>query len=135
MRFKTLAGKERFLNIESTRIDWYKPSLSKFQKGVKDFLYPYWKNHIVYEEMPVLGTRLRIDFYNASKRIAVECNGRQHGNYNKFFHQGCRENYRLQIERDLKKYQWCEINGIELIEIEPDDKLSSELFERFGIKL
>src|ERR1700744_3955336 len=103
MKFITLYGKEKFINIERNRINWSDKSLSKFQKSVKDFLFPFWKNSIIYEEMPVLGTKLRIDFYNANKRIAIECNGEQHNKYNKFFHNGNRENYLNQLIRDEKK--------------------------------
>ena len=135
MRFKALTGKEKFLNIEANRIDWDKPSLSKFQFNIKQFLKQYWKGMIVYEEMPLLGTRLRLDFYNANKKIAVECNGKQHGSYNKFFHGGNTDKYLSQIQRDDKKYRWCELNNIILVEIEPNDELSPRLFEKFGVEL
>lgn len=136
MKFKTLAGRERFLSVEKNRIIWESSSLSKFQKSIKDFLRPYWEHHICYEEMPLVGTRLRLDFYNATKRIAIECDGAQHSSFNKFFHSGDRENYRSQIERDLKKSAWCEKNNIQLIIIEPQDlPLSKIFFKKNGVLL
>jgi len=136
MRFKTITGKEKFQHIEKYRIKWDKPSLSKFQFGVKQFLKPYWKQQVCYEEMPVAGTRLRIDIYNASKRIAIECDGKQHDEYNKFFHKKNKWNYFFQIKRDYKKYHWCEINNIKLIQIKPKDlPLSLKFFKEQGISL
>jgi hypothetical protein len=136
MRFKDLNGRERYLNIEKSRIRWDDSSVSKFQFEVKQFLKYYWSHHVVYEEMPLLGTRLRLDFYNANKKIAIECNGRQHGTYNKFFHKGNRYNYFYQIKRDSKKFFWCEKNGITLIEIEPEDlPLTENFFKSLGVLL
>lgn len=136
MKFKDLAGRDRYLNIEKKRIDWGASSLSKFQKEIKDFLYAYWRNNVVYEEMRVVGTKLRIDFYNATKKIAIECNGAQHNEYNEFFHKGNRYNYLFQMHRDDKKYRWCQINGITLIEIEPKDlPLTENFFEKIGVSI
>ena len=59
--------------------------VSKRQKAVKDFLKDYWYHHVTFEEFPVVGTRLSLDFYNANKRVAVEVQGAQHTKYNKFF--------------------------------------------------
>jgi hypothetical protein len=136
MRFKTLSGKENFLNIEKRRIKWDAPSLSKFQFEVKQFLRKYWTGQVCYEEMRLVGTLLKFDFYNASKKIAVECSGPQHGAYNKFFHKGNKYNYLFQIKRDDKKWRWCEINNIKLIYIEPTDlPLTKKFFENNGIFL
>lgn len=136
MRFKTLSNKDKYQNIEKYRIKWDAPSLSKFQFSVKQFLKPYWSQQVCYEEMPLAGTRLRLDIYNASKRIGVECDGIQHGAYNKFFHKGNKWNYFSQIKRDNKKYLWCEKNNIKLIYVEPSDlPLSKNFFEEQGISL
>lgn len=136
MKFKTLSGKDKFLNVEKTRIKWNEPSLSKFQESVKNFLYPYWAYHVVYEEMPVAGTKMRMDFYNATKRIAIECDGKQHDKYNKFFHSGNRYNYFNQIKRDNLKYLWCVENGILLVNVEPQDlPLDKEFFKKHGVFL
>ena len=136
MRFLMLNGKSRFMSVEKSRIDWKKKSLSKFQKEVKDFLFPYWHKHIVYEEMRVVGTRLRLDFYNANKKIAIECDGAQHSKFNEFFHQGTRLNYWKQICRDDEKDKWCDLNQIVLVRIIPSDlPLTEDLFKRFGVTL
>lgn len=136
MRFKDLNGRLRFLNVEKRRIKWDEPSLSKFQFGIKQFLKPYWQHCIVYEEMPLVGTRLRLDLYNANKRIGIECNGGQHSKFNPFFHASSRINYHSQIVRDRKKYEWCEKNNITLIEIYPNDlPLTKSFFDKLNVSI
>ena len=73
MIFLTKAGKEQKIK-NSTRylIDWNKKCRSKIQKRVKDLLHGYWDADVVFEEFPVAGTRMTLDFYNANKKIAIE---------------------------------------------------------------
>lgn len=127
---KTLSRSERFL------IDWNGGSRSKFQERVKKFLNPYWRFDFVYEEFPIVGTRLSLDFYNQTKRIAVEVQGSQHVKYSPFMHQGSKANFLTQIQRDGKKLDFCEKNDIVLVEIYPSDDLDAEkIYERFGVRL
>jgi hypothetical protein len=135
MKFKTLEGKEKTIkNIKKLIINWNGKSRSKFQFSVKQFLMPYWKGDVVFEELSIVGTRLSLDFYNANKKVAIEVQGAQHFKYVKFFH-GSRVNYLDQIKRDLKKNEFCEINKIILVEIYPTDILNKDLFEKFGVCL
>ncbi len=135
MKFKTLDGKERNLrNAKAYIIDWDAKSKSKFQLETKKYLKKYWSGDVVFEEMRIVGTRLSLDFFNATKKIAIEVQGHQHFSYVKFFH-GSRVNYLNQIKRDFKKIEFCELNGIKLVEIYPKDELSKDLFERFGVTL
>lgn len=97
-------------------IDWDGDSLSLFQKNIKLRLKPFWKNDLVFEELPVVGTKLRIDFYNQSRKIALEVSGHQHYTLSKHFHSGTKD-FLKQIIRDEKKKSFCDINNIELIEI------------------
>ncbi len=122
MKWKTLRGREAWTrHPEQYRIDWDDKSLSKFQFAVKQFLRPYWQNHVLYEELPVAGTRMRLDFYNATKRVAVECDGEQHTKYNKHWHRGSFSTFQKQLMRDDSKEQWCELNGLTLVRITPAD--------------
>jgi very-short-patch-repair endonuclease len=135
MKFKTITGSETTLkNAKKYLINWKKPSRSKFQTSVKNFLKPYWFNDIVFEEFKVVGTRLSYDFYNANKKIAIEVQGAQHTKYVKFFH-GSRLNYLDQLRRDEKKLKFCNINNITLVEIYPKDVIDEKLFESFGVIL
>ena len=81
MRLLNSNGKFVSRNVSRFRIDWEKKSRSKIHKKVKDFLKDYWENHVVYEEFPVYGTRLKVDFLNATKKVAIEVNGRQHNSF------------------------------------------------------
>jgi hypothetical protein len=136
MRFKTLLGTERtVLKSKKYLIKWEGPSRSKIQKSTKKFLKEYWSNHIVFEEFPIAGTRLSLDFYNANKKIAIEVQGRQHTQYVPFFHGKNKINYINQLKRDADKLEFCNINEIKLIEIYERDTLDKELFIKFGVDL
>ena len=116
MKFIDSYGRERNLkNAKKYLIHWDKPSRSKFQTRVKDFLRSYWQHDVVFEEFRVVGTRLTLDFYNANKKIAVEVQGAQHTKYVKFFHKN-KFKYSDQLKRDEKKFQFCEANKIKLAE-------------------
>ena len=137
MRLFNINGKLVYKNVSSKKIKWNSKSRSKLQKSVKLFLKPYWKNHIVYEEFPVYGTRLSVDILNATKKIAIEVNGRQHSNFVEFFH-GSRNGYLRSIKRDVKKAEWLEKNNFTLLEIDREDadQLSLEYIqETFGISI
>lgn len=136
MRFKTLTGSIRTVKkAKNYLIEWDGKSRSKIQYNAKQFLKKYWSKHIVFEEFPVAGTRLSLDFYNANKKIAIEVQGRQHTKYVPFFHGKNKINYLNQLKRDRDKLQFCELNDIELVEIYDGDELSEKLFESFGVKL
>lgn len=135
MLFKTPKGiVKRLKKPFRYRIDWAASSKSKFQTRIKNFLQPYWQYDIVFEELPIVGTRMSLDFYNANKRMAIEVQGQQHISYVKFFH-GNKDRLREQFFRDLSKAQFCEINDIVLVEIYPNDKVSYEFFTKQGIHL
>ena len=94
MKFKTLAGAARNIaNAKKYLIDWDGKSKSKIQKSTKDFLKKYWDSHVVFEEFPVAGTKMSLDFYNANKKVAIEVQGAQHRRYVPFFHGRNKYNY------------------------------------------
>tara|TARA_B110000305_G_scaffold231064_1_gene284044 strand:+ start:135 stop:542 length:408 start_codon:yes stop_codon:yes gene_type:complete len=134
MMFLTATGREQKLkNSPKYLINWDKKCRSKIQKRVKDLLYEYWISDIVFEELPVLGTRMTIDFYNANKKLAIEVDGNQHYKYNKFFHSNSRQNFLSQLQRDEKKEYFCEINKIRLVRILESDTLNEELLKGLEI--
>lgn len=138
MKFKSLSGRTVNLpNIHRHRVDWEGDSLSDFQAEVKDFLCPYWKHDVVFEEMPVAGTRMRFDFLNLSKRIIVEVNGAAHLSPHSHFHRGSPARYRKQLHNDMKKAEWAQLNGFAFVEVEPSDMpLSVDWFKsQYGITL
>jgi len=134
MIFLTTTGREQKLkNSSKYLIDWDKKCRSKIQKRVKDLLYPHWIADVVFEELPVLGTRMTLDFYNANKKLAVEVDGNQHYKYNKFFHSNSRQNFLSQLQRDEKKEYFCEINQIRLVRILERDTLNEELLNKLDL--
>ena len=138
MRLYNIHGKLQSRRVSKYLIKWDGKSRSKIQFKVKQFLKPLWQNQIVYEEFPVYGTRMQVDILNATKRIAIEVNGAQHPNFNKFFHAGSRLKYLESIKRDVAKAGWLESNNFTLIEIEEDEigLLSLEFFKKnFNISL
>jgi hypothetical protein len=136
MQFITIWGaKRRIPKVNKYLIDWEKPSRSILQKNAKDFLYSYWKNHAVFEEFPVAGTKMTLDFYNATKKIAVEVQGRQHHKYVPYFHGKRKMGYLNQVKRDLDKKKYCEMNDVLLVEILEGDNLTKDLFKKLGMDI
>ncbi|MBC8395267.1 MAG: hypothetical protein H8E05_01100 [Bacteroidetes bacterium] len=137
LSLKNLTGKVVSKNVSKYIIDWDETSRSKFQFQVKQFFKSHWLHHICFEEFPVYGSLMKVDLLNATKKIAVEANGIQHGKFVEHFHTHP-ANYLKSIRRDWKKTEWLESNGFDLIEIEPSDlnQLSPEFIEEeFGIKI
>jgi len=138
MRLYNVNGKPQNRGVSKYLINWKKKSRSKLQKQVKDFLKPYWVAHVVYEEFPVYGTRLKVDILNATIKVAVEVNGPQHNAFHKFFHGNSRAKYLESIKRDCQKAEWLEDNGFQLVEVEEKDilNISKKFFqEKFNINL
>jgi len=121
MRLFNIRGKLIYKNVNSKRIKWSKKSRSKAQFKTKQFLKEFWENQIVYEEFPVYGSRMSVDFLNATKRIAVEVQGDQHFKFNKFFHKNSRSKYLEAIKRDVEKQKWIEKNNFQFLEIRTDE--------------
>jgi hypothetical protein len=138
MRLLNINGKLVNKNVRKNLINWEAKSRSKLQYNFKQFFHTYWKNHIVYEEFPVYGTMLKVDFINATKRIAVEIQGNQHESFNKFFHDNSRLKYLESIKRDVKKERWIELNNFKFIELYENDlkNLSPQYIEeKCGISI
>ena len=138
MKLYNIYGRLTSKKVTKYLIKWNDKSRSKLQKKVKDFLKPHWQNQIVYEEFPVYGTRMKVDFINATKKIAIEVNGPQHDSFNKFFHNDSRANYLQHIKRDLQKIQWLELNNFEIIELDHEmvKKLSKDFIKsEYGITI
>ena len=136
MIFKTLVGStKKVKKPKNYMVKWEKPSRSKMQFGVKEFVKNYWFNDVVFEEFPIVGTRMSLDLYNANKNIAIEVQGAQHLKYTPFFHGKSKTTFLSQIRRDNDKQEFCKLNSIKLVEIYPEDKLSVDLFKTFGVIL
>ena len=135
MRFITIYGAEKSLrNSYRYNIKWSEPSRSFLQTEAKVFLYPFWKNHDVYEEFPIVGTRLSLDFYNNTEKIAVEVQGQQHTKFVPYFQKNKRA-FLEQLKRDEIKEDFCNIINITLVTLFYDDEICKNLFKEFGVAL
>lgn len=123
------------LKISDYLIDWRR-EVSKPQARVKQFLYPYWKTHVVVEELRIPGSRLRVDIINLTRRIAVEVSPSSSHSFNRHFHKN-RITFGRAVQRDLDKQAWCEKNNFQYIELNDDDldNLSKKMFAERGIEL
>ena len=138
MRLYNIYGKLVNKNVVKYKVDWDKPCRSKIQSNVKSFFKDYWSGHICYEEFPVFGSRLKVDLINFTRKIAVEVQGEQHNEFNKFFHNNSRDKYLESIQRDMKKIQWLEMNEFKVLEVTKEDlpELSRKyIFDTFGVDI
>jgi very-short-patch-repair endonuclease len=81
---------------------------------------------------------MKVDLLNATLKVAIEVNGKQHSEFNKFFHSNSRVKYLDSIKRDFKKAEWLDKNKFKLIEIEENEigEMSKTFFkEKFGLIL
>ena len=73
MVFKTLFGSTK--KVKAARkyvVDWESKSKSKVQTSVKKYLKKYWFHDIVFEEFPLVGTRMTFDFYRSARPPAYQ---------------------------------------------------------------
>ncbi len=80
-----------------------------------------------YEEVRLPGCKaeLYLDFLLPQRRLAVEVQGRQHREYVAHFHR-TPKGYAAQRARDTMKYEFCELNGLVLLELNDDDRTTWE---------
>lgn len=123
------------LKIADYQIDWRR-EVSRPQARVKQFLYPFWKNQIILEEIRIPASRLRIDLMNVTRRIVIEVSPEGSHSYNPFFHKN-KMGFGAAVRRDLDKQSWVERNGFKYIELNSEDidNLSKKLFADRGIEL
>lgn len=125
------------VNTSKYSINWDR-KVSKPQKKFKDFVYPYWKNHIILEEFLIPGSRFRIDIINLTKKIVVEISPRAlHVDFNAWMHGG-RGGYLKKLKSDASKMEWTEKNGFKFLEIYDEDLNNLSLGyikEKFDIDL
>ena len=138
MKLYDISGRLVNRSVTKYKIDWDAECRSKFQFEVKQFFKTYWYGQVCYEEFPVYGSRMKVDLINLTKRIAVEVQGAQHDQFNKFFHGNSRAKYLGSITRDYQKRQWLEKNNFAVLEIVPEDMASLSkryIREKFDINI
>lgn len=129
MIFSTLAGNLVNIPLAQYKINWRKPSLSKFQTRIKAFFWKYFRDSGQwFEEVPLCGkdlTRLRWDFLcvvGPNKFVFIEVQGSQHFVRNPKF-QPKDGDFHNQLVKDQLKVLFAEKNSefgvVELFEDDP----------------
>lgn len=83
----------------------------------------------VLEEVQITARRseiLYLDFYLPLIKRCIEVHGEQHYKFNKFFHNSAL-GFIKHKKRDQDKQEWCQLNGIEYIELPFDKKEEWEI--------
>ncbi len=134
MKFKTLNGREVVCEVSQQRYP-QKSSESCRSQGqyhLGQQLRNLYKSAAILEEFQIPGSKLSLDFYVPSFRVAFEFQGEQHDQFNAFFHKD-KNDFVKQSQRDQNKKDWCRLNSIKLIEIrEPNitlEQLKSTILE------
>ena len=138
MKLYDIKGRLINKSVTKYRIKWDGECRSNFQYEVKQFFKKFWYGQICYEEFPVYGTRMKVDLINMTKRIAVEVQGAQHEQFNKFFHNNSRANYLKSITRDHDKIVWLENNNFKILEVFEADLASLSkkyIFDKFEVSI
>ena len=123
MKFIDTRGRHHSIDVRPSK--WPRKAdgegRGKFQTWVGDLLCGRYPSDIILEEFPCVGEGLHLDFFVPRKMVAVEVQGRQHNQFVEFFH-GSADGFKAQRERDRRKEEWCELNGIRLIKIDVGEK-------------
>lgn len=127
MKMYDVYGKKVTANINQSEYPLRgKNSRSEFQSEVGKVLLDKFPLFPILEEWPIPASRLEIDFFIPQLMIAIEVNGDQHKKYNKFFHASIAD-FKKQKNRDKRKRDWCELNGITLIDINNIDEVEEKI--------
>lgn len=95
-----------------------KKNKSKYHLKTRQLLKQLFPFEIILEEVYIPGcpTKLYLDFLIPNRRIAIETQGEQHEKYVRHMH-GEITGFINSLGRDNLKKQWCELNGIKLVEL------------------
>jgi len=87
---------------------------SKIQYKIGQLIKKKYPFDSILEDVTIPDTRLSLDFFIPSRRIAFEIQGGQHNSRSAFFHPKL-EDFHKQQDRDDTKMQFCILNSIELV--------------------
>lgn len=92
---------------------------SSLHLDARELLHKCFPTLQILEEIPIQVRRsetLYLDFYIPLTKKCVEVHGEQHFEYNQFFHKSML-GFVKHKKRDKDKKEWCELNGLTLIEL------------------
>jgi hypothetical protein len=116
MKFKTLSDREVRMDILPERypVRSREQCKSHGQYMLGRLLRSIYGQALLLEEFPIPEERLVLDFYMPHHSLAFEYQGRQHDEFNKFFHTD-KAGFQRSQARDARKKTWCDLNTIALI--------------------
>lgn len=118
MKLLDINGKEVRVQIRQSDYPMREISRSNIQHEVGQKLQEMFPHETILEEFPIPGSRMTVDFLIIRLNLAIEVNGKQHDVFSTFHH-GERNQLAFagQVKRDVKKANWCEMNGFKYIEV------------------
>jgi len=116
MELRSLSGDVIKLKLNTKRLRTKGRSKSKFQYEVGQQLTEKYPHDVIFEEVIIPRDGFILDFFIPSLDLVVECHGRQHTEHVKHFHK-TKKQFHNQQDVDQKKRDWCDLNGLRLLEI------------------
>lgn len=127
MKVVGLNGRE--YNLDLKKYSNPRSRCSMYHRIARDLLSEIFSGYNIYEEVKLPGSRdpskksvLYLDFLIPNSKIGIEVHGEQHFKFVPFFHKTKLEFLQAQA-RDRAKAQWCELNGMKLVELRWDDSI------------
>lgn len=114
MKVRDLSGKYHSWNLTKYGNN-KRLNASQLHTDATNFLRVIYPALQILEEVYIPGENLYLDIYIPSMKTAIECQGEQHHEYNKFFHNNDPKNFSRSQTRDDRKKQWCSINNIRIV--------------------
>src|SRR3954466_384223 len=111
MKVRDLSGKEHVWNPQKS-LGNRRLNSSQLHTHTINLLRSIYPAVQLLEEVYIPGEDLYIDIYIPSLKTAVECQGAQHDKHNKFFHGHTVKGFHRSLDRDRRKKDWCDLNGI-----------------------
>lgn len=134
MKIIGLDGEVYHLNISKN--SHARGVVSSHHARARDLLVGLYPLELVFEEVTLpgsktlMGKNLVVDFYLPGKSLMVEVHGEQHYKFVEHFHGNKLEFARAKM-RDKNKREWCELNGVVLVEF-PYNEDNEEWLKRLN---
>lgn len=123
MKFLNIEGRTISVSLEHAAKSKRPQRASTCQSRVREALKIIFQSVDIYEDFYVDG--LYLDFFIPTAMLAIEVDGSQHEQFNKFFHK-TGAGFSNHIRRDERKKEFCEINDIVLIRIAEKDTCTQD---------
>ena len=121
MKVTGFDGREREWSLARKSARHNKRKCSSLHKRTRAVLRELFPRTIILEEVHLPGSAtltrsstLFADFYVPSRKLIVEVHGRQHYEFNEFYHK-TKRGFQKSKARDRDKIKWCDLNEIDIV--------------------